>query len=83
LDLNGLSYKFIIHNKSENSYKDLILMAACKHFIIANSTFSWWAAWLGEKKLQNQIIISPKIISKTGLCGWGFEGLIPHRWLQI
>tara|TARA_Y100001968_G_scaffold333308_1_gene395391 strand:- start:2477 stop:3361 length:885 start_codon:yes stop_codon:yes gene_type:complete len=37
---------------------DFTLMSYCKHFIIANSTFSWWAAWLSESK--NKKIIAPK-----------------------
>jgi hypothetical protein len=66
-----------------NSYvnKDLFeffLMKNCKHHIIANSTFSWWAAWLGKN--NNQIVISPDFKSLTGICGWGFKGLIPEKW---
>jgi hypothetical protein len=38
----------VSHNKSENSYIDMQLMSCCQHQIIANSSFSWWAAWLNE-----------------------------------
>lgn len=48
---------FIDHNKGLGAYKDLILISHCKCNIIANSTFSWWGAWLNEYK--NKIIIKP------------------------
>ena len=49
---------YINHNGYERDYEDLRLMATCKHFIIANSSFSWWGAWLGN--YDNKIVICPK-----------------------
>ena len=37
---------FVGGNVKNDSYKDMALLSACKHQIMANSTFSWWAAWL-------------------------------------
>ncbi len=73
----------VSHNKGdENAYADLWLMSQCRHFITANSTFSWWGAWLGER--EGSVVITPdvtqKVIEKTN---WGFDGLIPARWLVI
>lgn len=48
---------YIDHNKGKDSYKDLLLMSACKHNIIANSTFSWWGVWLNP--FINKRIICP------------------------
>lgn len=56
---------YIDWNKKENSYKDMQLMSKCKHNIIPNSTFSWWAAWLNNN--ENKIVISPKYWFKNVL----------------
>lgn len=49
---------FIDWNSNSNSWQDLFLMSNCKHNIIANSSFSWWAAWLNAN--ENKEIIAPK-----------------------
>jgi hypothetical protein len=71
----------VAHNHGdENAYADLWLMTQCSHFIIANSTFSWWGAWLST--YNDKIIIAPRI-KMDGLGAWGFEGLVPETWLKI
>jgi hypothetical protein len=70
-------------NDEKNAYLDLWLMSLCRHFIIANSTFSWWGAWLSKN--VNKLIISPdfEINHKNRITSWGFEGLIPEDWIKI
>lgn len=42
----GKNVTYISHNQGDKSYEDLRLMSRCRHHIIANSSFSWWGAWL-------------------------------------
>lgn len=72
---------FVSHNRGdENTYADLWLMTQCRHFITANSTFSWWGAWLGGGKGKIVLTTDLKI---NGIMAWGFKGLIPNEWVMI
>jgi hypothetical protein len=78
IPLHHSKFTVVDHNQGdEHAYADLWLMTHCKHFIIANSTFSWWGAWLGEK--SGSLIISPGEL-RGNRTAWGFFGLIPDRW---
>ncbi|MDA7612472.1 alpha-1,2-fucosyltransferase [bacterium] len=81
LDLPTDRVTIISHNQGdENAYADLWLMSQCNHFIIANSTFSWWGAWLSS--FEGKIILCPDF-GNTQASSWGFEGLIPDEWILL
>jgi len=44
-------------NQGKENYLDMYLMSQCSHNIIANSSFSWWGAWLNPRK--NKTVIVP------------------------
>lgn len=54
-----LDVTYIDHNIEMHSYLDMQLISLCKHHIIANSSFSWWGAWLSNYEAKT--IIAPKV----------------------
>jgi hypothetical protein len=54
----NLPVTYIDHNTGKNSYIDMQLMAMCKHNVIANSSFSWWGAWLNTNK--DKVVLAPR-----------------------
>ncbi len=70
---------FLNHNSGAGSHEDMRLMRLCKHNIIANSTFSWWAAWLNSN--TDKTVIAPQ--------SWFNDpyldtvDLIPNGWIKL
>lgn len=62
------------YESDNRTVDDLLIMSRCKHIIMANSSYSWWAAWLNQN--IEKIVICPQ----TGI--WG-ENFYPENWLKI
>jgi hypothetical protein len=75
----NLPLHFIDYNSVEKDYEDLRLMSNCQHHIIANSSFSWWGAWLGSN--SEKIIIAPK--KWFNQSNMDTRDLIPDSWIKI
>jgi hypothetical protein len=70
------SYFIVAVNQGAKSFYDMHLMSLCKSNIIANSSFSWWGAWLNDK--EDKIIYAPKSWFKDkSICT---DNLIPNSW---
>jgi hypothetical protein len=68
---------YIDWNTGKDSWQDMFLMSKCKHNIIANSTFSWWGAWLNQ--FPSKMIIAPSRFSNIGQS----IDFIPESWTII
>lgn len=64
---------YISHNPENQGQEDFRLMKACRHFVIANSSFSWWAAWLGAH--SDKIVCAP--------ARWVSPDILPSNWLTV
>ena len=74
----------VAHNRgAEHAYADLWLMTQCQHFIIANSTFSWWGAWLADYAEKQVIAPSGSTVAPKVITAWDFRGLIPGNWQTL
>jgi hypothetical protein len=67
--------------ENEKDYIDLYLMTMCKSNIIANSSFSWWGAWLNNN--TNKKVIAPKKWFGESLKENNIKDLIPENWICI
>lgn len=79
---NNLSFNLptmYVSQKGIADYEEMILMSHCKHNVIANSSFSWWGAWLNGHK--DKIVIAPKKWFNAG--DINTTDLIPDNWIEI
>ena len=51
---------FVSHNVGSQAWQDLMLMSRCRHHVIANSSFSWWGAWLAGAGAESGTVVAPR-----------------------
>lgn len=71
-------HHYINHNHGAESFNDMRLMSFCKHHIIANSSFSWWGAWLNPS--ADKIVVAPQ---RWFANDNNTQDLIPHGWVRL
>ncbi|MDA4844247.1 alpha-1,2-fucosyltransferase [Hoeflea poritis] len=71
--------RVVDHNSGDRNFEDMRLMSACRHHIVANSSFSWWGAWLNPS--ESKIVVAPE--------KWFADpeksnpDIIPKSWLTV
>jgi len=69
---------YVDHNRLTESYIDMQLMSLCRHHVIANSSFSWWGAWLNSN--QEKLVVAPRRWFRNGIDD---RDLIPSEWVRL
>jgi len=70
---------FVTHNGAARDYEDLRLISTCKHHIIANSSFSWWGAWLNNNPAK--IVFAP--LRWLNDPRYDTRDLLPESWIRV
>lgn len=70
---------YVDGNTGPDSWQDMYLMQHCRHAIVANSSFSWWGAWLNPE--PNRLVVAPQnwfAVDKPG-----YPAIVPPRWITL
>lgn len=78
LPLDAHPHTFVSHNKGADSWRDMRLMSLCRHHVIANSSFSWWGAWLNASA-EKTVIAPARWFAKRV----DTRDLIPPQWVRL
>ena len=76
----GKNVTFVKGNDGSKAYEDLRIMGNCQHNIIANSSFSWWGAWLNQNK--DKVVIAPRVWFQDKKANRETE-IVPNNWMKM
>lgn len=68
------------HNSGSNSYRDMQLMSLCRHAVLANSSFSWWGAFLAQ--YSPRIVVAPARWFGNATAQFNAE-ICPANWVRL
>jgi hypothetical protein len=70
-------FTIIEPNDAASAWKEMYLMTQCRHHIVANSSFSWWGAWLSEKQGMN---LAPSRWFNPDVAKFNINDIVPSSW---
>ncbi len=73
--------KYVDFNIGNYAFEDMRLMSQCKHNIIANSSFSWWGAWLNKN--PEKIVIAPQKWFNDPILNSQASDIVPESWMRL
>lgn len=76
----GSNTTYVSGNNGKDAYLDMLIMKSCKHNIIANSSFSWWGAWLNEN--NTKIVIAPRAWYTDPVKNREAD-IVPNNWMRM
>lgn len=81
LTFKGIATKIVDGNIGPDAWADMALMSRCRHAIIANSSFSWWARWLGG--FAGSVCVAPSRLLNPGEIESRIEDFVPDQYAIV
>ncbi len=78
---NNTHMRAVGHNRGNDSWQDMYLMSLCKHHVIANSSFSWWGAWLDPN--PGKIVVAPEKWFVEASLHNQVKNIVPSDWVRM